>query len=106
MFGNGFLAHVWEGNDVDLWDQTEKFNNEAIISKAMGFTYDPTPVKNEVAALTNVYDQYKMSLEGGVVDPSEVYPQFIERLKQAGIDKVIAEKQRQLDEWAAANNVN
>jgi len=106
MFGNGFLAHVWEGNDVDLWDQTEKFNNEAIISKAMGFTYDPTPVKNEVAALTNVYDQYKMSLEGGAVDPSEVYPQFVERLKQAGIDKVIAEKQRQLDEWAAANNVN
>lgn len=105
MMGNEFLAYVWSGNAPDLWQQTKKFNDSATISKAMGFTYDSNPVKTEVAAVTSVYNQYKMALENGTVDPDKVLPQFIEKLKAAGIDKIVAEKQKQLDAWAAANNV-
>lgn len=105
MMGNQFLVHVWQGNPPDLWEQQKKFRDSAFKSKAMGFTYDPTPVKTEVAALSNVYTQYKLGLESGSVDPDKVLPQFLEKLKAAGIDKVIAEKQKQLDAWAAANGV-
>ncbi|MNP84439.1 hypothetical protein D3C76_1837450 [compost metagenome] len=51
----------------------------------------------------NVIAQYYLPLETGSVDPEEILPQFIAKLKTAGIDKVIAEKQKQLDEWVKSN---
>ncbi len=105
MMGNEFLTYVWEGNPPSLWKDTKEFNDSCIISKAMGFTYDQTPVKTEVAALTNIYNQYKLGLESGSVDPAKVLPQMQKKMKDAGIDKVIAEKQKQLDAWAAENNI-
>jgi putative aldouronate transport system substrate-binding protein len=57
-------------------------------------------VKNEVAAFNNVVTEFTGALWSGTVDPEKTIPKFIEKLKAAGSDKVIAEKQRQLDEWA------
>jgi len=97
MLGNQFLADVWEGNDEDVWVQTDEFNKSAIFSPAVGFTYDAEPVKTEVAAVTNVVNQYAVALETGTVDPEKVMPEFIQQMKAAGIDKIVAEKQRQID---------
>ncbi|WP_336772500.1 ABC transporter substrate-binding protein [Paenibacillus sp. MMO-58] len=105
MFGNQFLSYVMKGNDPAIWSKTEEFNKAANRSKAMGFGFDPTPVKTEYAAVSNVITQYKMPLETGSVDPEKVLPEFISKLKAAGIDKIIAEKQKQLDAWARANSV-
>jgi putative aldouronate transport system substrate-binding protein len=103
MFGNEFLAHVWNGNPVDLWKQIDTFNKGAVKSKAIGFLFDVTPVKTEYAAVSNVVAQYKPALENGAVDIDKVLPEFISKLKAAGIDKIVAEKQKQLNEWAASN---
>lgn len=103
MFGNQFLSHIWEGDPPDLWEQMKEFNESAYKSKALGFVFDSTPVKTEIAALESVLDQYRMALETGTVDPDSVLPVFIQKLKDNGIEKVIAEKQRQLDEWAEQN---
>jgi putative aldouronate transport system substrate-binding protein len=100
MFGNQFLSHVWEGNPEDIWDQQQAFNKAAKPSPALGFAYNPDSVKTEVAAVLNVISQYRMSLETGSVDPEKILPKFINDLKAAGVDKIITEKQRQLDEWA------
>ena len=100
LFGNQYLTHVWEGDPIDLYDQLETWNNSATASKAYGFTYDSTPVKTEVAAVTNVCNEFRKGLEFGVVDPEGTLEEFLSRLEAAGIDKIIAEKQRQLDEWA------
>lgn len=37
-------------------------NESAMLSKAMGFAYDVTPVKTEYTAVTNVCDQYLSAL--------------------------------------------
>jgi len=100
MFGNQFLTYVWKGTDPTIYEQLAKFNQGAIKSKALGFTFNADNVKTEVAAVTNVQKQYKVALETGTVDPATQLPEFITQLKAAGIDKIIAEKQRQLDEWA------
>lgn len=102
IFGNQYLSYVWEGDDLDVYDQLKEFNDSALKSKALGFTYDSTPVKTEVAAITNIMNEYRAGLEFGVLDPETALPEFIEKLKAAGIDKVVAEKQKQLDEWLAA----
>ena len=44
-------------------------------------------------------NKYRTSLECGDVDPDEVIPQFLEELEDAGINKIIEEKQNQLNAW-------
>jgi len=103
LFGNQFLSYVFKGDDEQLWEKMKAFNTNAIKSKALGFTFDSTSVKTEFAAVSNVISQYRLALENGALDPDKVLPEFIKKLKDAGIDKIIAEKQKQLDAWAAAN---
>jgi len=102
--GNNSLAKVWEGMDPSIWEQTKEFNKNSTFSKALGFSFDSSPVKTEVAAVLNVNNQYKAGLESGTIDPSKL-DEFVRKLKDAGLDKIVAEKQKQLDEWAQANNV-
>ncbi|MGM0880766.1 MAG: ABC transporter substrate-binding protein [Bacillota bacterium] len=104
MFGNQSLSHIWNGDDPELWNQLAEFNKNAIKSKALGFTFNADAVKTEIAAVTNVQNQYKIALETGTVDPVAKLPEFIKQLKTAGIDKIIAEKQKQLDAWAGASS--
>ncbi len=102
MIGNNALTYPWEGNEPDYWETMKEFNNSAILSPAFGFTFNPDPIKTELAALTNVVSQYRTGLETGTLDPAKSLPEFNEKLKAAGLDKVIAEKQRQYDEWRAS----
>jgi putative aldouronate transport system substrate-binding protein len=98
--GNSFLSYIFEGNDPTLWNQMDEFNKKAIKSKALGFNFDNSPVKTEITSVTNVVNKYTIGLENGVLDPETELPKFIKELKAAGMDKIIAEKQKQLDEWA------
>lgn len=102
LIGNNSLTYVWEGWDPNQWENLKAFNRNAVYSPALGFLFDADKVKTEVAAVSNVISEYKAGLESGAVDPN-VLPKFIEDLKKAGIDTIIAEKQRQLDEFLAAN---
>ncbi|WP_309118975.1 ABC transporter substrate-binding protein [Paenibacillus sp.] len=103
MFGDQFKAYVLATGDPDIWKKTAEFNRTAKPSKALGFLFDSSAVKTEYAAVSNVITQYKLPLETGSVDPEKMLPEFVEKLKAAGIDKIIAEKQKQLDEWARVN---
>lgn len=101
MFGNQFgSGYVWKGTDPNMPQMYKDFNENAKRSKALGFAFNSADVKNEYSAVSNVISQYKLPLETGSVDPAKVLPEFISKLKAAGIDKIIEEKQRQLDEWA------
>ncbi len=70
-------------------------------SVANGYTFDNTTVSTEYSAVSAVIEQYSDSLEAGAVNPDTALPEFLKALKDAGIDTVIAENQKQLDEWAA-----
>jgi len=102
MFGNQFLSYIFNGDDEQLWEKMKEFNDSAIKSKALGFSFDSSSVKTEYAAVSNVMTQYRIALECGAIDPEQALPEFISKLKDAGIDKIIEEKQKQLDAWAAA----
>lgn len=102
MFGNQLLTYVLQGEDPALRDEDVKFGETVERSKAIGFLPGTDAVTTEVVAVNNVLDQYKKALESGSVDPVKIHPEFVKKLKEAGIDKIIAEKQRQLDEWLAA----
>ena len=56
---------------------------------------------NQVTACQNVSSAYRTALIWGSIDPEENLPKYIEELKAAGIDEIIAEKQKQLDAFLA-----
>jgi putative aldouronate transport system substrate-binding protein len=97
--GNNFLTYPWEGNAADYWDVMKKHNDSAVLSPAFGFTFNPGPVKTEIAASTNVINQYKLGLESGTLDPEKSLQEFNKKLKESGLDKIIEEKQKQFDQW-------
>lgn len=99
IWPNSYIGGTWSGKEADIGERMMAFNNSAKKSLAMGFVYDNSNVVNEVTACSNVVQQYAYGLESGSVDVDEVLPQFQKALKDAGIDKIIAEKQAQLDAW-------
>lgn len=104
-FGDQLSAYFWDGTEEDFPEAVRELNTNAIQSKAMGFAYDVTPVKNEYTAVTNVVNQYEAALTLGCIDPDENLPKFLNALEAAGMSKIVAEKQAQLDAWAQASGV-
>ena len=103
MWGNYFITSPTAGNSADAITAALEFTKNGKGIRSMGFMFDNSPVANEVAAIQNVVDQYKNDLEFGIIDPETELPKMIEALKDAGIDKYIAEKQAQLDKWVEEN---
>ena len=106
LYGNSHTTPISAPNPATLYDQIAAYNQEIIdggrITDAFGYVFDSYPVSAELAVIANVIAQYRSLVGFGVVDPEEVIPEFIQALKDAGIDTVIAENQRQLDIWYAS----
>jgi len=59
-------------------------------------------VKTELTQVQLVQQQYGLPLIGGRVDPNGGLQTYLSKLHGAGVEKVIAEIQRQLDKWKAS----
>jgi putative aldouronate transport system substrate-binding protein len=98
IVGSQFIQYQMEGTDMaDLQLMLDENKNSAM-SPAMGFTFDSTTVANEYSAVTNVIGQFLPGLITGSMDPAEL-TNFIDKLKAAGMDKIVAAKQQQLNQW-------
>ena len=73
-------------------------------SKAYGFQLDTTPVATEIAQLNTVWSQYQKDVCFGILDPDTAIKEMNDAMYAAGLQTVIDEKQKQLDEWLAAQN--
>lgn len=97
--GTFFIMSNAEGADPEQWNEIRKQNEEAVASTCLGFAFDVTNVQNEVANVNTTWDKYKYDLLTGASDPAEVLPKCIDELKAAGLETVIAEAQKQIDEF-------
>ena len=100
-FGDTFNAYVLEGQPADANAKTAEINNSAMASTILGFVFDTEPVKSEIASVSKVVQEYE-GLLGGELPVEETNAEFVEKLKIAGIDTVIAEMQRQVDAFMAS----
>lgn len=73
------------------------------VSPLSGFVFDPSNVQVEIANCSVVIDEIIPVLSSGAAEPELLLPQFLNRLKVAGVDRIIEEKQAQLDEFYALN---
>lgn len=83
------------------WQDVHEINKTADVSKLLGFMFDPSNVETEVSALNNVTSKYFEPLHTGEGDPEEILPKMLQEMDQIGIDKVIEEAQKQIDEFLA-----
>ncbi len=102
-FGDRRNLYLTDPTDIGVWDRIDKGIAEADISPVMGFTFDPKPVQNEIAQVNTVAKEYEALNRGMVDDIDGKLAEYKAKLKNAGIDTIIAEVQRQIDAWAKAN---
>ena len=99
---NQFITWVEHGvYPGDIWEQTRKFGEDAHVSKIFGFIFDGSNVKTEIANCSAIYSEFRNTLLCGAMDPEEGVAELNRRMKGAGADRIIAEMQRQLDEFLA-----
>lgn len=100
--GGLFNTYVLYNEPVDKWATFQEFNDASEEAPSFGFDFNLDPVSTQVAGFRNVLDEFGKSLYTGSVDPDEYLPQLQKKLEATGIQDVIAEMQRQIDEWKAA----
>ena len=100
----GDSAETWLISPASRTEKSEmkKFSEEAQPVMTFGYSFDPSPVSGEVLAVTEVISNYRPVLECGLADDVDAaLDEFNRQLDEAGIDRIIEENQRQLDEWLA-----
>lgn len=101
LHASTFNAYLLPGQPEDVWEETKELNMNAKPSPLLGFTFNPDPVSSEIAQCQSVIDEYLPGLITGTVDPDNILPQFVKKLEGAGANDLIAEMQKQIDEWKA-----
>ena len=100
--GNTRLQYVLSNEDINKNAYLQVYADDAIPTPSLGFRFDRKNVRDQVAAVNAVISQYGPPLLCGQVDPDDPkvgIAAMNAALKEAGVDEVIAEIQRQYDEW-------
>jgi putative aldouronate transport system substrate-binding protein len=105
------IGNIFNGYEIYMKDKPvtlkndfiKQLNAKAAPSKMKGFTLDTNPIKTELAQVNAVIGEYKTTLNSGAAPDAEaLYQKFVDKLIKAGDDKIVAEIQRQINEWLAA----
>ncbi len=98
MFGNQFNGYYTSPDAAGNWEKTIELNKNAEVSPLLGFNFNPDPIKTELAQTGAIVKQYYQALMMGITDISKL-DEFLKKLDEAGAEKIIVEKQKQIDEW-------
>ncbi len=104
MFGNQFNAYISGTQPDDVWEKTKALNESAKVSTLYGFSFNVDSIKAESANSAAIVNEYRAAFNTGMFgdDTEKKYNEFLAKLKTAGIDKVLAEKQKQVDAFIAS----
>ena len=111
-YNHGVFWELTDGNHVNfapkgaalnLTQQKLDFNAAAELSPFLGFVMNSDSLASEKANCQSVLDEYLPYLTTGSVDIDTKLSEFIQKLKAAGADAIVAETQKQLDAWKATN---
>lgn len=97
MWGNQYAAYYRNESQIGAWEAGKQINDSASPLATLGFVMKRDPVKNEIAAVNAVAGAVQVTGPQGV--PSSDLGKVVEEMNGAGAKKVIAEMQKQIDEW-------
>jgi putative aldouronate transport system substrate-binding protein len=100
--GNITILPPQKGQGADFWTKFKSYYGSAKEIPILGYTLNAKSIDTEIGSLSNVAAEYALALNTGTIDPAEKLPEFIQKLKDNGIDKVVTEANTQLDAFLAA----
>jgi len=112
----GGFTVAWGSNNSSLLrqsatvpqEQIDAYNKslaeDSIETPLATFTFDDTDYKNEIASITNIVETYMIPIELGLTDQAAGLEKMKKKLELAGIDKLQAAVQEQLDAYVAEYN--
>lgn len=105
LLGNYFLAAPWTDNGYgsDFRQVAMDELKSAPVSRYLGFNADVSALTNEITAVTNVINEYINNIRSGAFDDA-LYEEFQNALDEAGMQTIVNEYQKQLDEWLAGKD--
>ncbi|MFR5073294.1 MAG: ABC transporter substrate-binding protein [Bianqueaceae bacterium] len=100
--GCQFNAYLVDGQDDDVWEETKRLNGEAKMSHLLGFYFDDTNVKDQIANVGAVEGTFATGGTYGLLpieEEKEVQAKMTQAKMDAGYQDIMDELQRQLDQW-------
>ena len=100
-FGDYRKVFEWEPmTEADYQALQEYYAPGPTLSPLFGYSFDVQPVSNEASAVFEVLTSYLPALECGLIsDVPSAIEALNQQLRHAGMDRILAENQRQLDAW-------
>ena len=102
-YASEFLDGVYyiDQYDENPYLQSKEVNEQATLNAAIGFHFDESRVSAQIAACKAITSTYLTEFSTGQHGDNimTIYDTFIQKLKDAGMDRIVEEKQRQLTEW-------
>ena len=99
VVGNQMLNYLKPGQPNDLFENWIQYNDEAKRSPILGFVFDDRQVKNELAQLEAIADEYIAIRSGSVANPVKLLEERNKKFEAAGLGLVQAELQAQIARW-------
>jgi len=97
--GNYFNITPQDTVPPSYWDEVRHQNEIAAPSVMMGFMMDLEPVLMELTNARIIWERNATDLLVGAADLEAVLPRVIAELRAVGLDRIMAEAQRQVDEF-------
>ncbi|MGN0999180.1 MAG: ABC transporter substrate-binding protein [Faecousia sp.] len=97
LFGDQRLRYEINGEERKAARAEFSGKAVAINPEYDGFVFDTSGLHQELTRIDQLKSEYLKLLESGCVDFDTVYPEFIQKLYDAGLQRVLDEKQRQFD---------
>jgi putative aldouronate transport system substrate-binding protein len=94
-----FSMSTAHDQDPGQWQKVKQNDANAKPSPILGFSLDRSSILNELTNCRQVWDRYSKELLSGTSDPAVVIPQIKKDLEAVGFTKVLAEAQRQVNEF-------
>lgn len=94
-----YNSYLRAAQDDDTWERTREINDNSEKSPLLGFNPNHDKIKSQITACQSAVDEFFQTLDYGLLDAEDTYKKFITKLNAAGVDEVIKETQRQIDEW-------
>lgn len=80
-----------------------RFNETAIQACDVGFNFDIGEVETEYAVVEQIYNEYKVILENGLVNPEKGLTKMLRKMKEAGIEDILTVERQQFALWKQRN---
>jgi len=105
QFGLNQFVRTAPADFPDIKAEYAAINANFHIPPSMGFVFDPDGFEAELAAISNILEEFRQPLTFGLVaDVDGHIDTILARIELAGGQEIIDEIQRQFDEWYANMN--